>query len=91
MDKSMVSPQRYSLLAYADLGSARVERLFLREEREEAIRFRRTGLAAVRALELPEDELLVLLGDAIAAGVFSAGFLSEFRAVLDAQSQARYA
>jgi len=82
---------RYSLLAYADLGSARIERLFLREEREEAIRFRRTGLAAVRALELPEDELLVLLGDAIAAGVFSKGFLIDLRAVLDAQARARYA
>jgi hypothetical protein len=82
---------RYSLLAYADLGSARVERLFLREEREEAVRFRRTGIAAVRSLELPEDELLILLGDAIAAGVFSAGFLSDLRAVLDAQAWSRYA
>jgi len=87
----MASPARYSLLAFADLGSARIERLFLREEREEAIRFRRTGIAAVRALELPEDELLILLGDAIASGVFSADFLSEIRAVLDAQTPARYA
>jgi hypothetical protein len=87
----MASPSRYSLLAHADLGSARIERLFLREEREEAIRFRRTGLAAVRALELPEDELIVLLGDAMAAGVFSAWFLSELRGLLDAQSASRYA
>jgi hypothetical protein len=81
MDKSMVSPLRYSFLAYADLGSARIERLFLREEREEAIRFRRTGIAAVRALELPE----------IAAGVFSKGFLTDLRDILDAQSQRAYA
>lgn len=87
----MPPPARYSLLAHADLGSARIERLFLREEREEAVRFRRTGAAAVRALELPENELLVLLGDAIARGVFSAAFLSELRTVLDAQSRARYA
>ncbi len=87
----MTALLRYSLLAYADLGSARIERLFLREEREEAIRFRRTGIAAVRALELPEDELIVLLGDAIAAGVFSRGFLTDLRAVLDAQTGARYA
>lgn len=82
---------RYSLLAYADLGSARIERLFLREEREEAVRFRRTGAAAVRALELPEDELIVLLGDAIAAGVFSGAFLSELRGIIDAQTQTQYA
>ncbi len=87
----MVDPSRYALLAHADLGSARIERLFLREEREQAIRFRRTGREAVKALELREDELLVLLGDAVAAGVFSSAFLSELRAVLDAQTRARYA
>lgn len=33
------------------------------------------GRDAVRPLELPEDELLIVLGDAIADGVFSKGFL----------------
>lgn len=80
-----------SLLAYADLGGARIERLYIKERREQAVRFRRMGRDAVRPLELPEDELLVLLGDAIARGVFSASFLSELRAILDAQARARYA
>ncbi|MGB7125839.1 MAG: hypothetical protein WBD42_03295 [Methylovirgula sp.] len=80
-----------ALLAYADLGGARIERIFVKERFEEAVRFRRMGRDAVRPLELPEDELLILLGDAIAAGVFSAVFLSDLRAVLDAQAQARYA
>lgn len=87
----MAELSRYALLASADLGSARIERLFVRETREQAIRFRRMGREAVKALELPEDELLILLGDAIAAGVFSKGFLSELCAVLDAQMRARYA
>ena len=43
--------------------------------REEAVRFRRMGREAVKALELPEDELLILIGDAaVARGVFSPGF-----------------
>lgn len=87
----MADPSRYALLAHADLGSARIERLFLCEEREQAIRFRRMGREAVKALELPEDELVILLGDAIAAGVFSQSFLCELRAILDAQVRARYA
>lgn len=86
----MASPLRYSLLAYADLGSARIERLFVRETREEAVRFRRMGREAVKALELPEDELLILIGDAAAAGVFSPGFLDELRAILDAHKATRY-
>jgi hypothetical protein len=34
---------------------------------------------------------LILLGDAIAAGVFSKGFLIDLRTVLDAQARSRYA
>ncbi len=81
----------YALLAYADLGGARIERIFIKDRLEEAVRFRRTGRDNVRMLALPEDELLILLGDAIAAGVFSKGFLNDLRAILDAQVRARYA
>jgi hypothetical protein len=80
----MPKPTYCALLAYADLGAARIERIFVKERRQEAVRFRRMGRDAVRPLELPEDELLILLGDAIAAGVFSAAFLIDLRAVLDA-------
>jgi hypothetical protein len=80
-----------AILAFADLGTARIERIFIKERLEEAVRYRRTGSHAVRPLELPEDELLVLLGDAIAARVFSKGFLADLYAVLDAQGHAGYA
>jgi hypothetical protein len=87
----MPKPPYCALLAFADLGGARIERIFVKGRLEEAVRFRRMGRDAVRPLELPEDELLILLGDAIAAGVFSKGFLIDLRAVLDAQMRARYA
>jgi hypothetical protein len=87
----MPKPLYCALLAYADLGGARVERIFVKERLEEAVRFRRMGRDAVRPLELPEGELLILLGDAIAAGVFSPNFLIELRAILDAQTQGMYA
>ena len=87
----MPKPPYCALLAYADLGGARIERIFIKETREQAVRFRRMGRDAVRPLELPEDELLILLGDAVAAGVFSKGFLADLLAVLDAQTRARYA
>ncbi len=52
----------------------------------EGIRFSdwRGGRFNPRALEIDEDELIVLLGDAIALGVFSAAFLCNLRAILDA-------
>jgi hypothetical protein len=37
---------------------------------------------AVRPLELPEDEFLILLGDAIAADVFSARFVDDLSLTL---------
>lgn len=85
---------RYAaILRHADFGGARIERIFLRDELRQAVRFSdwRGGRFNPRALEIGEDELIVLLGDAIALGVFSLAFLCELRAVLDAQTGVRYA
>jgi hypothetical protein len=49
---------------------------------EEAVRFRRVDRDVVRPLELPEDEFLIRLGDAIAADVFSARFVDDLSATL---------
>ncbi|MGB8276411.1 MAG: hypothetical protein WCF20_00520 [Methylovirgula sp.] len=77
-----------AVLAAADLGDCGIDRIFVKHKLEEAIRFRRYWRPS---LEFAEDELLILLGDAIAAGVFSRAFLAELRAVLDAQAPAEYA
>lgn len=77
-----------AVLASADLGDCGIDRIFVKHKLEEAILFRRYWRPS---LEFAEDELLILLGDAAAAGVFSEGFLSELRAILDAQRTARYA
>ena len=49
----------------------------------------RGGRFHKRLLALTEGELVVLIGDAIAARVFSTGFLAELRAVLAAREEAR--
>ena len=56
----------------------------MRETLTEAIRFSdwRGGRFNPRALEIGEDELLVLIGDALAAGVFSQMFKRELHVVL---------
>ncbi len=77
-----------AILASADLGDCGIDRIFVKHKLEEAIRFRRYWRPS---LEFAEDELLILLGDAVAAGVFSPAFLDELRAVLDAQGLKRYA
>lgn len=86
-------PSTVAILAAADLGGCRLERVFLKDELEEAIRFRdcRPGRFNPRMLCLSEGELLILFGDAIAAGVFSESFLADLQAILDAQALFRYA
>jgi hypothetical protein len=49
---------------------------------EEAVRFRHVDHDAMCPLELPEDEFLILLGDAIAADVFSARFVDDLSVTL---------
>jgi len=71
-----------AVLASANLGDCGIDRIFLKHKLEIAIRFRRYWRPS---LEFAEDELLILLGDAIAARVFSKDFLSELSHILDAQ------
>jgi len=61
-------------LSSTDFGDCGIDRVFIKHKLEVAIRFRRYWRPS---LEFAEDELLILLGDAIAAGVFSDGFLTE--------------
>jgi hypothetical protein len=46
------------------------------------VRFRHMDRDAVRPLELPEDEFLILLGGAIAADVSSARFVDDLSVTL---------
>jgi hypothetical protein len=74
-------------LASADFASRRIERVFDRETREVSIRFSvwAGGKINMRPLAMPEDELLVLIGEPMAAKVFSPAFLGELQAILRAQ------
>ena len=74
----------------AEFADARIERIIVRDDAHEAIRFGdwQGGILNRRALDLREDELLVLLGDAIAAGIFSHRFQCELYGVLEAQAGA---
>ena len=66
-------------LAYADLGGKRIKRTL-----RQAIRLSawRGNQLCSRPLVVSEDELLILMGDAIAARVFSAAFVKELSSVL---------
>jgi hypothetical protein len=77
-------------LASADFAGRRIERVFDRENREVSIRFSvwTGGKINMRPLAMPEDELLVLIGEAVARKVFSAAFLGELQAILRAQATA---
>jgi hypothetical protein len=76
-------------LARADFAGRRIERVFDRDSREVSIRFSvwsANGKINMRPLAMPEDELLVLIGEAIAAKVFSPAFLGELQGILSAQA-----
>jgi hypothetical protein len=69
----------------AELNACRIERLYVKGEGQEEIRFSwwPDGRMANRPLDLPEDELLPLIREAIRAEVFSPEFLRELKATLD--------
>lgn len=71
-------------LASADINGCRIERLFVKGENQEEIRFSWwvDGRMANRPLDLPEHELLALLRAAIAKGVFTPGFLRDLHSSL---------
>ena len=83
----MLKPKLYVRLASAEFAGCRIERLFVKARLRQAIRFSdwRNGRFKKHAMDIPEAELVVLLGDAIAAGVFSRDFLCELQNVLAAQ------
>jgi hypothetical protein len=78
-------------LASADFAGRRIERVFDRESREVSIRFSvwTGGKINMRPLAMPEEELLVLIGEAAARKVFSAAFLVELEAICLAQTGGR--
>ncbi len=71
-------------LAHADIGGHRIERLHVKHQGQEEIRFSwwKDGRMAMRPLDLPEHELLPLLRKAIENGVFTEGFLRELHSLL---------
>ena len=60
-----------------DASGQTIERIFVKEWQREEIRFSwwSNGKMVVRPSDLPEDELLPLMREAIRKGVFSAAFL----------------
>lgn len=80
----MRSTNYANLIAEADIGGHRIERLFVKDQNQEEIRFSwwKDGRMATRPLDLPEAELLPLLKLAIENDVFSETFLRELHAIL---------
>ena len=60
-----------------DAAGQRIERLYVKGSAREEIRFSwwKDGQLVIRPLDLPEDELLALMGAAIERGVFKDEFL----------------
>ena len=69
----------------AEVNACRIERLYVKGERQEEIRFSwwPDGRMANRPLDLPESELLPLMREAIRVGVFSDEFLCDLKAALE--------
>jgi len=74
-----------SEIASAEIDGGRIERIRLRENDQVEIRFSwwKDGRVQARPLELPEGELLVLLGEAIRKQVFSNDFLTGLQTMLN--------
>lgn len=66
-------------------GELRAERLLLKESGQEAVRFSwwKDGRLAPRPLDLPEEELLMLLARAIDQQVFTPNLVQRLRALLN--------
>ena len=72
-------------IAHADLGGKRIERIFIKRTMRQVIRLSawRGNVMRTAPLVVSEDELLILMGDAIAARVFSHGFIRDLSDVLE--------
>lgn len=68
----------------ADTHGQRIERLYIKDKRREEIRFSwwPEGNMANRPLDLPEDELLALMSNAFAEGVFTEKFTTDLLVVI---------
>ncbi len=72
------------VIIWPDGNEARIERLFVKERREEEIRFSwwKGGKMLVRPLDLTEGDLMTLFEDAIAKNVFTDEFIAGLRRLL---------
>lgn len=72
-----------AIFPYPD-GEARVERIHVKSLAQDEIRFSwwKDGRMAPRPLDLPEEDLLVLLQNGAKGGVFSAGFVTQLAQTL---------
>ncbi|MBT9149713.1 MAG: hypothetical protein AAGB97_09505 [Dehalococcoidia bacterium] len=63
-------------LATGSIGYAKIERLYVKEQQEEEIRFSwwKDSKLMMRPLDLPEEDLLKLFDDALKNNVFSDSF-----------------
>ena len=71
------TPYAREIVSATDAIGQSIERIFVKEQQQEEIRFSwwKNGTMVIRPLDLPEAELLPLLCDAIRKGVFSPEFL----------------
>jgi len=71
-------------LATAEFKDCRIERLYVKHEEQDEIRFSwwPMGRMANKPLDLPEDELLLLIEEAIDQGVFTDKFLGDLHELL---------
>jgi hypothetical protein len=65
-------------------SEARIERLLIKESQQEEIRFSwwKDNRMMLRPLDLPENELLILLKAALQENVFSESFLKDLHEIL---------
>jgi len=81
-------------LATASIDGQRIERIYVKDQGQDEIRFSwwKEGRMIMRPLDLPEAELLPLLQQAMMKGVFSEKFLKGLHdAIYDARREASYA
>lgn len=70
--------------ATADIGGCRIERIFVKEQEQDEIRFSwwKDGAMMMRPLDLPEEQLLPLIVLAIRKGVFTEDFMQGLQAAI---------
>jgi hypothetical protein len=68
-------------LSDSDNEEGRIERILVKDSGQEEIRFSwwKNGNITPRPLDLCEDDLIKLLRDAVARGVFTDNFISQLR------------